>query len=60
MPALAPKHRTLLRMPIAPNMSIHRMPTMVRRASIQTAVPQPRLQLLNATDVVNDSLRSKY
>ena len=33
---------------------------MVRRASIQTAVPQPWIQLLNATDAVNDSLRSNY
>ena len=47
-------------MPIAPNMSIHRMPTMVRRASIQTAVPQPWIQLLNATHAVNDSLNYRH
>ena len=34
------------------------MPTMVRRASMQTAVPPPplRIQLPNATHAVNDSL----
>ena len=38
-------------------MSIQRMPTMVRRASMQTAVPPPlRIQLLHATDAVNGSL----
>ena len=31
---------------------------MVRRASIQTAVPQPWIQLLNATHEVNGFLRS--
>ena len=42
------------------HIDIRRMPTMVRRAIVQTAVPQPRIQLLNATHAVNDSLHSKY
>lgn len=31
-----------------------------RRARVQTAVPQPWIQLLNATNAVNDSLHSIY
>ena len=57
-PALAPKHCTLLRMPIAPNMSIQRMPATVLRASIQTAVPQPN-DSLNYQHLLSHSSRTQ-